>query len=393
MSGGSLSRLKVIMVVPAPPQRNGNTAAKWYRTLALTLARRGHRVVYFAPYSTDAEAHCSLAELANSTVDLRLFRSGVPRKAKRIVAGLFAPNRWTQPPALMDALRAEFRAGYDVLHVEHTPAAWAGVRASRAVFSVLQLNSVDLAGARIRSWSALKERVQGARAERRAIRGYRHIRTLSSDLSAAVAKLNPVAHIHEIPIAIDVHGYSYTETEPYRPTYGMIGTMCWRPTRTAALRLIERIAPRVQAAVPSARLLVGGWDAKSWLQGCKNLDGIEIVENIPDAQHFFRQLNCMVYPAECGSGIKVKVLESMAYGVPVVTSPVGLEGLKAKHEEQLLVGQTDEGISALVTRLLREADLRRSLRRAGRALMEERYSPEAVVPQVEAMYGAVMADA
>ena len=47
-----------------------------------------------------------------------------------------------------------------------------------------------------------------------------------------------------------------------------IGTMCWRPTREAAVRLLERVAPLVRARVPAARLVIGGWDAKRyWLRG------------------------------------------------------------------------------------------------------------------------------
>jgi hypothetical protein len=169
-----------------------------------------------------------------------------------------------------------------------------------------------------------------------------------------------------------------------------IGTMCWRPTREAAVRLLERVAPLVQARVPAARLVIGGWDAKRWLQGCQFPRGAEIFENLPDAEEFYRRLSCMVYPADLGSGMKVKVLESFAYGVPVVSSPVGLEGLEARADEHLLVGENDADIAAAVVRMLQDSELRCVLRRNGRALVEQHYVPDAVVPRIEAMYDAIL---
>jgi glycosyltransferase involved in cell wall biosynthesis len=227
--------------------------------------------------------------------------------------------------------------------------------------------------------------------ERYAMRRYRHIRTLSPELSAVVRKRNPLAHIYEIPLAIDVSSYNYSENEITQPTFGMIGTMCWRPTIMAARRLIERIAPIVRSEIPGSRLLVGGWNARSWLSGYSQLDGVEVIENVPDAEQFFRQLTCMVYPAELGSGMKVKILESMAYGVPVVTSPVGLEGLQAKPGKHLLLGGTDQEIASQVVLALKSEDLRQSLGRAGRSLVEKRYSSEAIIPRIEDMFAAVLA--
>src|SRR4029453_1294023 len=284
----------------------------------------------------------------------------------------------------------ELRAGYDVLHAEHIPAAWAGFGQARAVLSILQLGAIDLAGARIRSWRVLKERIQAARAERWAIQGYRHIRTLSPHLSAAVRARNPAAQIHQIPLALDIRRYAYAEIEPARPAYGMIGTLCWRPTREAAVRLLERVAPLVHATLPTVRLLVGGWDAKSWLRGCRLPPGAEISENLPDAEAFYRQLTCLVYPADLGSGMKVKVLEALVYGVPVVCSPVGLEGLDARAGEHLMVAESDAEIAAAVVRVLQDFELRRALRRKARTLMEEDYTPATVVPRIEAMYDVVM---
>jgi glycosyltransferase involved in cell wall biosynthesis len=384
------SQLKVIMVVPAPPHPAADTAAKWYLTLAQTLAERGHRVVCFAPYGRAADAHQSHAELDRANVDLRLFPLVVPPRARRLVAGLLTPDRLALPAPLREALRAELRAGYDVLHVEHIPAAWAGFGQARAVLSILQLGAIDLAGARIRSWRVLKERIQAARAERWAIQGYRHIRTLSPHLSAAVRARNPAAQIHQIPLALDIRRYAYAEIEPARPAYGMIGTMCWRPTREAAVRLLERVAPLVHATLPTVRLLVGGWDAKSWLRGCRLPPGAEISENLPDAEAFYRQLTCLVYPADLGSGMKVKVLEALVYGVPVVCSPVGLEGLDARAGEHLMVAESDAEIAAAVVRVLQDFELRRALRRKARTLMEEDYTPATVVPRIEAMYDVVM---
>jgi polysaccharide biosynthesis protein PslH len=101
---------------------------------------------------------------------------------------------------------------------------------------------------------------------------------------------------------------------------------------------------------------------------------------------FFSSTAVMVYAPTSGSGMKVKVMESMAYGVPVVTTWEGVEGFDYQNGYHCWVAESDEELAERTCRLLESCARREEMRRAARALMEERYSPRPVVDQLMEVY-------
>ncbi|HSG80198.1 MAG TPA: glycosyltransferase, partial [Acidimicrobiia bacterium] len=88
----------------------------------------------------------------------------------------------------------------------------------------------------------------------------------------------------------------------------------------------------------------------------------------------------LVAPLLAGSGVRVKVVEALAAGMPVVTTPKGLEGLTAEAGRDLLVASDAEGFAAAIGRLHRSVDLRRALGLAARDYIASTHAPEAVAP-------------
>ena len=84
--------------------------------------------------------------------------------------------------------------------------------------------------------------------------------------------------------------------------------------------------------------------------------------------------------------MKVKVLEAMAWGIPVVTTTAGVEGIEVVDGEHCFVADEDTVISQRVIELLGNAGLRRSFRQRARALIEEQHSPVPVVDRLERVY-------
>jgi hypothetical protein len=197
--------------------------------------------------------------------------------------------------------------------------------------------------------------------------------------------LNPGARYWVVPFSLDANLY-----EPVaacdRPIVGLIGSMHWYPSKSAAERLIRNIWPLVHTAIPTGELRVAGWNARQALSHIPTDEGITIIENVAHPREFFSTISVMVYAPRRGSGCKVKVMEAMAYGVPVVTTWEGREGLDVEDGVHCLVRETDEDIADAVVRLLRDAELRRKLRRAGRELIETRYAPARVVDELLCVY-------
>ena len=136
---------------------------------------------------------------------------------------------------------------------------------------------------------------------------------------------------------------------------------------------------------------MAGWNADIHLAKYASQPGLRLASNLAHPAEFFSKAAVMVYTPARGSGMKVKVMEAMAYGVPVVTTWEGVEGIDYENGRHCWVGESDEELAAYICRLLENPDERREMRRAARALIEERYSPRPVVDQMIEVYRQLIA--
>ncbi len=382
-----MARLRIVTVMPEAPDPFGNAASRWYYVLLKGLADRGHDVRAYAAYTRRAYADAARAQLSGTSIRLELFpypdRGGLWR---RKWATLRRPYSYFIHPALSDGVTQALQDGYDVLHLEQTSAGWLGIGKPRVLLSVLSLAILDLQGTGFRSWDFFKGKLLSWYAERKILRQFKRIRVLSDRLAAGVRRINPDARVHVVPLAIDPSLYPLVENESQEKVVGLIAGMTWEPGYNAAVRLLTSIWGRVRMKEPEARLVVAGWEARKALGRFANEPGVSIVENLPDPLDFFRHCTLLAYPLARGSGMKVKILEAMACGVPVVTTTEGIEGVEAKNGTHALLEDEDERFAERVVELLRDHNRRRDLREAGRVLVEEKYSPETILPQIEEVY-------
>jgi polysaccharide biosynthesis protein PslH len=102
--------------------------------------------------------------------------------------------------------------------------------------------------------------------------------------------------------------------------------------------------------------------------------GVELLGEVDSGREFLRRLSVLLFPLPRGSGMKVKVLEAMASGVPVVTTAAGAEGIEPN--EGVVAAEADAELAAAAIRLLAHADERLERGVAARAAFERFYSPE-----------------
>ena len=138
--------------------------------------------------------------------------------------------------------------------------------------------------------------------------------------------------------------------------------------------------------VPLAKLYIAGWSAAEYLGKYSSQPDLTLADNLKHPSEFFSQTAVMVYAPSRGSGMKVKVMESMAYGVPVVTTWEGVEGIDYQNGQECWVAETDAELAGKVCRLLQNSAERQQMRDAARALIEERYSPRPVVDEMISVY-------
>jgi len=387
--------LRVIMVCPAAPRPFGDTAARWFHLLLRQLLTAGHEVrcltVTDEPPAAVREAEQMLRDAPGAErLGWRAFPLSSPtgsvRRRLRSLRRPFAEVLWA--PGFRAALQEELAAGYDVLHLEQLWSAWAGRGVPRSLVNVHHLEVIDLEGSRPADWQERKARWQMHRATRRLLAGAPALRLFTPRLLDRVRTVNATARCWVVPFALDLDLYP-PQAPVEAPVVGLLGSMHWPPSRSAAERLLTRIWPRVRAVRPDAALLVAGWNARRVLARYEGLPGVTIEQDLASPRDFFARTAVLAYTPGRGSGMKVKVMEAMAYGVPVVTTAEGVEGMTVEDGVHCRVADDDATLAAHVCALLDDGAARRRLREAARTYVAERHTAAPVMAQMLDVYGEV----
>jgi glycosyltransferase involved in cell wall biosynthesis len=166
----------------------------------------------------------------------------------------------------------------------------------------------------------------------------------------------------------------------------------WLQNTEAAIDLVKRIFPLIKKKLPQAVCRIVGQEAQQKLSSLKG-EGIEIInldnEDIEGVKKAYRQATVFLAPLKGPGGTRLKILGAMAAGVPVVTTPVGIEGIEAKDGVQVLVRKTEKELAETVIELIKNKKLYQKISQAARILIEKTYTYKAIAEVLERIYRQV----
>jgi len=185
--------------------------------------------------------------------------------------------------------------------------------------------------------------------------------------------LAPGARIETLPIGIDWERYPKPRpAEP--PVLLLAASFSWEPNVTGAIRFLEEGWPRVRASAPGVRLRLAGKDPPAVLEAAARRAGAELAANVPSMPDEFARATLLLVPLWIGAGARVKIVEALGAGLPVVATPFACEGLGLSPGTHYAEGESAADLSDATLNLLRDPSARERLARAGRAVAEERWS-------------------
>lgn len=171
-----------------------------------------------------------------------------------------------------------------------------------------------------------------------------------------------------------------------------MGDFKWIQNRDSAAWILKEIWPKIESRIKSEKSKI---NLKLWIvgkhipQSLRQFASTTVVfdEDAPSkTADIYKNTDILLSPIKVGGGTSYKILEAMASGVPVVTSPLGIEGLHAQSKKHALIGKTsDELVGATIT-LLKDVKLYESIRKNGRELIEKHYSWKQIGQQLEGVY-------
>lgn len=376
-----------------PPLPFGNAPARWFYVLLKSLKKRGHKVVSFVSYGNEEDIEKTRKFFPESEYEIYFYPYSNKRGLRKIIERVFFPYRFNFSEEFQNHLNRVKASGYDVLHLEQLWSAWVGLDAPhKSVVNVHHLESIDLEFVEA---TGIKDFINSKlifNTEKRLVKKITYIRSCSPRLVEPMQRWNPKSLIKTIPVGIDSSLYDFIpdEKRTNSKTLSMIGTLNWYPSRSAALRLLNHLWPKIKESVPDAKLQIVGWSARSVLKDYLDLVDVEILENVPEIQPYFENANVFLYAPARGSGMKIKILEAMGWGIPVVTTSEGSEGLPAQDQVHMGICEDDEGLIERAVKALNSVDVQNSWRHSARQLVEEHCGPRPTVDSMEEIYTQIV---
>jgi glycosyltransferase involved in cell wall biosynthesis len=194
--------------------------------------------------------------------------------------------------------------------------------------------------------------------------------------------------ISVIPIAVDTGQLTPIENPPDSTAIVTLGTLHYPPNADGIRWFFQQVFPLVQRQVPDARLtIIGKNPPQDFVQFAeRHTEAVTVTGYIPDLEPYLAQSALMVVPVRAGGGMRVRILEAFARGMPVVTTTVGLEGIEAQPESEVLLADDPEAFADAVVRLLKDPQLRQCLSTNSRRLAETRYDWQVVLKEMDRVY-------
>lgn len=163
-----------------------------------------------------------------------------------------------------------------------------------------------------------------------------------------------------------------------------VGTLSWEPNRDGLKWFIAEVWPKLKTMHPDLELWIAGKGADAALIEAAQVDGqIKLLGFIEDLEKLHLQTRVFIAPLRFGSGIKVKVINALYRGLPVVTTSIGVEGMEVTPSQHLFVSDESESMKSSIDLLLKDEVAWNKMSKEGRDLVRKNYTWKKVFDELE----------
>jgi glycosyltransferase involved in cell wall biosynthesis len=220
-----------------------------------------------------------------------------------------------------------------------------------------------------RDWRLLKDY------EGRVCREFDAVTAVIPEDQAALAEAaGGAANIQVIPITVDTDEERPVQRRPDADRVVFAGTMYWPPNVDGVLWFAREVWPLIRAGRPQAEAdIIGARPPQEVLALGQTGQGLTVTGYVASLTPYLERTGVFIVPLRAGGGMRVKILNALAQGLPIVSTTLGCEGIQVTPERDILVADTPADFAAAVRRVLDDPALARRLAENGRRLAETVY--------------------
>jgi len=161
------------------------------------------------------------------------------------------------------------------------------------------------------------------------------------------------------------------------------GSLDVKMNQDAVLWFSASIFPLIKQRIPDVQFWIVGRNPTSEIWKLAKREGIKVTGTVADVRDYYRQAKVFVVPLRLGGGTKLKTLEAMAMGLPIVSTAVGAQGLDIKSGQHICIADRPEDFAARVVELMKDPDKARRIGAEARLLVEKKYSWSSIMGDVD----------
>jgi glycosyltransferase involved in cell wall biosynthesis len=233
----------------------------------------------------------------------------------------------------------------------------------------------------MRDWRLLKQ-YEGA-----VCRNFDVVTAVSEEDADALVEAGARDDIIVIPIAIDTGAQALVERNPSSPHIVHVGTMYWPPNIEGINWFLDEIYPLVKQQVPEVRCtLIGARPPAKLVERAQADPSIHVTGYVDDPMPYLADASMMVIPLRAGGGMRVKILNALAQGIPMVSTTLGCEGVALTNGEDILIANDPQAFARESVRLLTDSALSNRIASSGRRTVEQLYDYRIACRPLDAIY-------
>lgn len=199
----------------------------------------------------------------------------------------------------------------------------------------------------------------------------------------------PDLHVSIVPNGVDTSFFAYKKKSPHvKPRILFVGNFKWLQNKEAVTTLVQHIWPGIVKKLPQATLSIVGKYPTADIIALQN-NKINVASNIEDIRDAYEDSDILLAPIYGPGGTRYKILEAMASGVPVVTTPFGIEGLGIEDGKEALIRTTPEALAEAAVEILTDKSLYQTLAANANTLVRKTYNWVSIGRALDEVYEQV----
>ncbi len=317
------------------------------------------------------------------------------------IANLFSPHSYHTIRFNIDEYRAQLiqllqEQHFDIVHIEGVHMAWyiPEIRKHSTARIILRAPNVEhqLWESTANSQTNILKKwylsIQVERYKKFEIHALQHVDAvvgLSPEDVQFFAQYVPKERCHCAPTPVDTSAYQEQHIHRNANTVFHLGDLGWQQNLLAVEWFLQHVWPLVHKHTPQLRFSIAGRNIPQTINA-HNVPNVDVIGDVPSAAQFMLANNIMVVPLFAGGGIRIKIIEGMAAGNCIVTTPLGAQGLGVTHKQQLLIAQTPQEFAEAIVHYANNPESARHITENARKFTQDNFEANTIAKAYTEFY-------